>query len=288
MSADQNQNPEADPISIIREQVPAGTAALFSVVEDLEKGGKTLRIEHRDIEPVAPLAPTRAESPRRNHIFNSIADFMSYLSRYGALGDIVVAIDLANRAAAAVLNEVAGQGTEEVRYVPIHSREWAEVTAILGKVLSPREFSLGIRRLRDAITDPEPKTVRLLASGLSSSKGVEEVDSTGARGVFGHMVRLKASAGGQADPLDIPERLVFRVKPFIDSELPIELEAFVDLVPRGDGVGFQLEAPDAGRVFERAMEHAREALVKALGPSALVTYGRLERTPWAYLPERKL
>lgn len=283
MSTETNQNPEADPMKIVEEHFARSQAAIFSVINDLEEGGRKLVIEHHQLVPAAPREPTRAESPARAHAFNGLGDFTSYLIRYGAAGQIVIAIDLFQAAAAAVLNEAAGDGTETVTYRPIHSREWSEILAILGKPLSPREFSKAVRRLRDAIVEPDKMTVRLLAAGLSTSKGVEEMDSVGTKGVFGHVVKLKAQAGNQAAPLDIPEQFVVRVKPFIDSQEPIDLEVFIDLVPHASGVGFELEAPDAARVFERAMERGREQLVEALGISALVTYGTLRREPWSYL-----
>lgn len=286
-----------DPIDVLQAQVELGKADIFSVVEELSetKPGevdqiqRTLRIERQDLPAPSPTMPTRAESMARAHTFNHIDDLAAYLKAYGHKPEskkedcnIVALIDLNKQEIIAVLDELAPNGVELLRYKPIEAVEFSRFRSLLDKNLKPREFSKAMRELRPFVGD-QGGAVSGIAGRLSVARTVEQHDSTGTDGTFGHVVRIQARRDGE--PLTIPDRINVLMRPFVDSRQEIELECFIDLEPiKGDDsdvVAFQLSCPELGAIFQHGMVEHRIRLLKGMGRGH-VAYGAMTRAEWSY------
>jgi hypothetical protein len=225
--------------------------------------------------------PTRAESPRRCHVFNTVDGFADYLQRFGS-HDIVILADPQTGYASACLDETATQGFEVVHFRPIVHPFWGPWLERLGEYDDIRSFAEFVSCQRHVIVSPDPKALFMVLSQVRLCKRVTVESGIGAKSLNGIMVETEVSGNSVKARVDLPDEIKLCTPIYWGAE-PSEI--VVDMIVRAnDGVDVKLVSSDADRKRVEAIEGMMGSLVAKL-PEAVVTFGAVDHAPWKYIYE---
>lgn len=269
-----------DPLTKLSEILGNADSMAFRVAEELDGlPGKTLIIT-RNPEPKDE--PPLVRGGKRAHAFTELAGFIDYLKKYGQKGQVMVLVDVRHGVIHGVLSEDEKKERERICYQPVETVEWKQLRSSLDGRMNAKEFARLIRHMRRNIVSENVDELRLLASQLTVSCSVTEHTGTGLKGpkVFGLVVKLEAK-GGDSKQVEIPEEFTLSCRPFIDNPDPTDIEVFVDITADQSGkVFFELECPDAERIFQVVFEQRLNELKEGLKDFALVSYGGVVYERW--------
>lgn len=268
---------------------PPGKETLFDLVRELDPDGKPVgRLVVTTVElPKMPSPePRRAESPPRAHVFHDGEAFGAYLQTNGGSQTVVLA-DVAAGAMTAVLDDLATDGLELVRFeVQTHPlwKAWEQLLACEDGV-ELREFARFVMTRRRQIVHPEGRELAITLNQVTATKKITRQVGQGVRAVNGLVIETQIQGTAREIPVELPESLTL--------ELPLVLGGTVQtiqvdlLVQAGeDGIVVHLAAPGAAEArlatFEALVEEVRRLLPD--DRRVIVGLGRIAHGTWKYLP----
>jgi hypothetical protein len=266
-----------DAINEFLDRVDSRAARSVDVAKSLIEGKENVAVTFKK----EIVRPVRAESPRRDHVFNVPEGFVAYLQKYGS-PDVVVLADPQTGRARAVLNERAEGGMEVVRFDPMVHPFWVPWQEQM-KVPQPvKAFAKFVATQKHVIVSPEPKSLFVLLSQVRLAKNVTIEEGFGRKSVNGVMVESVVT-GNPKMSVDLPETIGVKCPMFWgQEEMTIEVDVLVD--GSGDRVMISLSSADAEAKRIEQIEAMLGAMEADL-PEATVTLGHLDYTDWRYVSE---
>lgn len=261
-----------------------GFETVFEVAEELE-GGKRLVVERRKLQPEPPnppIAPTRAESPPRQHEFHSVETMIAFLDKYGT-PDTVVLCDLKNRKFEAILDSTSQTGFEFVSCVlhihPIAAR-WI---GILNRSIEVQDFAVFVMQNRRSIVDPDGLELAYTFSQVRAAVSIRREIGKGAKSINGLMVETVINGTKQNAPVDLPQAIAIQTPIFLGGDAySVEIDLMIDADSDGD-VSVVATCSDLDSRMLEACEGMVEQIQRDL-PNATVGLGQPRFGNWKYLP----
>lgn len=287
----------AETVKKLISTVTPGRETILDVAREMVGEGEkatpktSLVVSSRKLNPEAPRAPTRQESPPRSHNFLSAKSLADYLSRYGSRETVVFA-DPHEETIQAVINETAEKGFEVVTMKPQTHPLWAPWEEKCGEKMDIRDFARFVMENRRSISTPDGRELALTFSQVRASISVEVMAGRGqARGqdsVNGLVVRTRVQSGQeQSSMVELPDTITLSVPLYVDSP---RRQVEVDLLVEAETDGRVSVTISAGTVaearvacFEGMVADIRKAIQET---GAVLTFGSVAHGQWGYLPER--
>lgn len=276
-------DPTGTKIADFLRTVPKGNENAIELSElGLSDGGKArvVALQNRQLQPEPPIAPDRAESPRRQHIFHDVEGFGRYLEAYKSKHTVVLA-DVPNVTIHAVLDETAENGFEVVTLQPQTHPLFAPWQKLLANeavdILSFARFVLQHRR---SIIKPDGLETALLFGQVRAASKVTLQKGVGKKSVNGLVVETEIQSDRQAEPVDLPDTLTIRCPLYVGTPA-VDLEIDLLTAVIADSVAVIVSS---SHVLEAEVE-AFAGMVSALGEieGIVVGLGRPEHDSWIYL-----
>lgn len=285
MASDQGVGVDVVKVAALVRSVPPEAETVFDLAKMLDKDGtprQVLEVRRRELQPEPLQPPVRRESPRRAHVFASLAGFGTYLERYGGENTVVLA-DIEKREVYAVLDERANKGFEVVVLRPIlHPALAPWVKVLEGKPLPLEVFCDFLARNRRAVTRPDGKALALTLSQVRCSTQITLQRGRGAHSING--LKLTATIQGERqgeELVALPDVLTLQTPVFVDSS-PRTLEC--DLTLSAMESGTVIVATLTSADLDAALVEEFEFLVASLSHTkGIVGLGRPVHGEWNYL-----
>jgi len=267
------------------EDVAKGQVNAISVIRDLDgpDGAKvTVQLENTPVEPI------RKESPARYHTFHEATGFVAYLKK-NKTPNLIVLADVDGRKAAAVLDDTAEKGFENIILKPaFHPRFTTLMATILygqGTEQNITRFAKRVMMCKEIIVKADNldgKQLAMQMMQITVSHKITDCAGEGLTATNGVMCESKINGGVGSVTVELPETITVELPIFINTE-PVKFDIEL-LITAGDSetppsviaMAPQMEEKIA-EVFESILEP-----IKAI-KDAIVSYGQLDTTAWKYI-----
>lgn len=257
-----------------------------------EPGDRKLTISSRKLNPEAPRAPDRAESPARAHVLHSAESLADYIRRYGSSKSVVLA-DVGGEAIYATLDETARGGFERVVMRPAIHPLWAPWAAKAGLTTKIEDFAEFVAQHRRSVVAPPGRELVITLSQVKATVKVEIHKGRGKNSINGVVVTTDIKGGGQqTETVELPDSITLLVPLYVGTE-PQQIE--LDLTLKANAQGEVGVAITAGTVAEARLQ-AFARMVETVkagcagvegGAGAVFGYGKPETKDWDYLGDQE-
>lgn len=264
-------------------KVRVGQSTVLDLTKELD-GTRKLVVEQRQVQPEAPRAPEKSESPRRAHEFYAVAGFADYLGKYGGPHTVLYA-NPAAECVQAVLDETAPKGFEVVTFKPqVHPR-WKPWVALLGETISLDAFVDFIRDNRRAISVPDGRELALALSQVRASTEIKLERGRGKKSLNGLMVKTDIQGHRDETIVELPESLELMVPLYVDSAAQlVELDLVIEVASGGTEITARLSSADLAEARVKAFDGMLQTLRGHEKLShATFTFGAVKHDGWQYL-----
>jgi hypothetical protein len=252
-----------------------GAPTVFSVLDDVETGGKLLKVELLNAPPV------REESPPAAHSFHDVPGFSEYLKTYGTKA-LVIWADVPSGRIKACLNEKAETGRELVEFMPVSHPLFAPWAAAIGKRSKLEDFIKLLRENRRSVSEPDARELILGLSQLTATTEIKVHKGQGNKCLNGLLVRSTIQGVVKDEIVELPDSLTLHV-PLYLGRAAIDFK--IDLLIEADQQGNVLVGLSSGDLLEAVfntfvdMTGELKGLLKGAGT---FTMGRPAYGAWAY------
>lgn len=267
------------------ENVAKGQVNAISVCRNMpgpDGQAVTVSLENKPVEPV------RAESPARAHTFHEAEGFVAFLMK-NKTANMVILADVDSRAAAAVLDDSAEKGFENITLKPaFHPRFKMLLETILydqGNEQRITRFAKRVMMCKDIIVaadNLDGKQLAMQMMQITVSHNITACAGEGVTATNGIMCESKLKSGIGTSTIELPETITVKTPIFINTE-PVEFAVELLITAGGPetppsviAMSPQMEEK-IGEVFEKLLEPIKEI------EDAIVSYGRLNTAGWRYI-----
>jgi len=235
-----------------------------------------------------PVDPIRRESPARQHTFHEADGFVAFLGK-NKTPNLVVLADVDSRQAAAVLDDTAEKGFENIILKPaFHPRFKTLLSTILinqGSEQGITRFAKRVMMSKEIIVKADNldgKQLAMQMMQITVSHNITACEGDGISAINGIMCKSKIKSGTGQATIELPETITVKTPIFINTE-PVQFDIEL-LITAGDSetppsviaMAPQMEEKIA-EVFETILEPIKKI------EDAIVSYGQLDTTNWDYV-----
>lgn len=244
--------------------------------------GKLFSVEQRSLQPEAPAAPLRVESPKRMHIFYQVDGFRDYLLKYGSDKNVVVFADPQAGGMVAVLDESAKTGFELIRFTPQVHPLFVPWLKFIGMRVKLESFVQHLLQNRRCVQDgPE---LAIAFSQVKASTSVELQRGRGKSSLNGLLVATTIQGVAKNEIVELPDELRITLPLYVGTK-PREfiLDLTLETVNDGKEVTAALSSVDLDEARVQAFEDFFAALGALKEKGATLTMGAPLHEEWEYL-----
>lgn len=248
----------------------------------LGDGTKTVKLNlaRRTLQKELPLSPSRAESPRRAHVFHDIVGFKDYLNKYKTENSVIFA-DVPAGQIAAVLNETAEKGFEIIILRPqVHPlfKPWVELTG--SPAIPICDFATFVTANRRAVIGTDVKQLILTLSQIRASKKITIQQGTGKRGINGVNCEFEIQGVVKNDTVELPDVITIDVPLYVATEeVKLEFDLTVGFGENNEVV-VGITSAD---VKVKAIQAFEKMIEELTTDGVIVTLGCPAHADWKYL-----
>lgn len=239
------------PMNELEERLCSVPAKRHQNVLDVAKDANgTLKVIHTQVV----VAPEKAPTPRRAHVFSSRKAFIAYAKLVASIRSVFL-IDPSSGNGELVIDEsVPTGGVEKVQFCPAFSLQFVQWHKLLKNQITFDQFrdliaerkseiiDFGIDRdgKRDSIA---VSPMRRILNQITVSTAVKVHDGTGNGAINGVTTETKVKAGTQENAFDLPDSITINVPVFADEDGgPVTID--INVVPTGNGAAIKLLCGD--------------------------------------------
>jgi len=244
----------------------------------------TFAVESRKVQPEPPLAPVKAESPRRSHSFDDAESLAEYLSKYKTKNTVVF-IDIANERVSCVIDELSSNGFEIIQFKPIQHPlfvPWAELLNS-EEPTELKNFTDFLTRNRRSIVSLDSKSLLLMLSQVKVSKKIQIQRGFGKHSVNGVTCEMDIAGQSKNQDIEIPDSIKISVPLYLSTQ-SVELEIDLTLDSVESEIVVSCTSADLLQKRVEAFE-AMASIVQSID-DIVVGLGAPSHYDWKYLPVR--
>lgn len=249
--------------------------------DDKEHEVVVVAMQNRKLQPEAPDAPERAETPPRAHQFHNTVGLKAYLEAFGDENTVVFA-DVPNQRMQVVLDETADDGVEVLFMQPqVHPLFAPWVELLEAGFLPLADFALFILEHRRTVagTGDQTRELALVFSQVRMSKHVEVQSGFGLTAVNGIMVEHNIEGQKKRQPVQIPESITLECPIYVGTE-PRQITVDLTVTAAGDQVVVKASAAD---LLDAQVAAFEEMLAQLEGVKGQQVLGRASFGAWSYI-----